>query len=177
VIIATVTTCPRRWREYQRLRKNFDSLRFPFPLRTFQSSERLDNPYANHILNARAALAFCARHLPVSPDNWVLYLEDDVVLHPELAGLLERLCKHGAAEQVDCWYLCNRQNSVRRREERNGLLLHELAHPIYGSHGLLIPARHLRPLLDAHWTQVADVSIFRALDHPGRELFKSSVRC
>jgi hypothetical protein len=40
-----------------------------------------------------------------------------------------------------------------------------LDYPINGSHGLLLPKRHLRPILEAHWSRPVDGSIFSALRH------------
>ena len=79
MILATVTTCPQRWNHYQQLRRNSDEVKLNYALRTFQTSECADTPLANNNLNARAALAYADRHLPEQPDNWLLYLEDDVV--------------------------------------------------------------------------------------------------
>ena len=126
MILASVITCPQRWESYQRLRRNFAALGFGFPLRTFQTKERAGDAYANNNLNARAALAYAARHLPA--DGWLLYLEDDVVLSPELPILLPNLVEIGQRERVDCWYLCNRKNPVAQQHRSPGFAGLEFGH-------------------------------------------------
>ena len=161
MILATVITCPQRWDHYRRLLRNFAALNLPFPLRTFQTSECLGNAYANNNLNARAALAYADKHLPTA--GWLLYLEDDVVLSPRLAELLPSLVELGDSQNVDCWYLCNRKNQVERQCRMRGLTVNELAYPVFGAHGLLIPKRHLAPMLATHWADVSDLAMFAAM--------------
>jgi hypothetical protein len=163
VIIATVTTCPQRWDHYQRLRRNFDALELRIPLRTFQTPECAANPFANNNLNARAALAYANQHLPDEPVSWLLYLEDDVSINPALPRLLPTLLALGQRDSVDCWFLCNRKNPVLEQRRAEGMVLNRLGYPIDGSHGLLLPKRHLRRMLDAHWGQTADRSMFAAI--------------
>jgi hypothetical protein len=172
MIIATVTTCPQRWRHYQRFRRNFESLGFPFILRTFQTFECQHNSYANNNLNARAALAYCDHHLPDDGNSWVLYLEDDVILGRELPGLLPYFIQAGRAENVDCWFLCNRKNRVVKQWKSEGLVLNELSFRPDGSHGLLIPKRHLAAILSLHWADLADRCIFMGMNHPGLKILQ-----
>jgi hypothetical protein len=161
LIVASVITCPQRWNHYQRLLRNFAALNFPFPLRTFQTSECQGNAYANNNLNARAALAYADKHLPAH--GWLLYLEDDVVLSPNLPTLLPLLIELGKSQNVDCWYLCNRKNAVERQCRMRGLVVNELAYPALGAHGLLLPKRHLAPMLAAHWADISDLAMFAAM--------------
>ncbi|HTD87787.1 MAG TPA: hypothetical protein VK850_14520 [Candidatus Binatia bacterium] len=163
MILATVITCPQRWTQYQKLRCNFDDLQFPFPLRTFQNPENLESPFVNNILNARAAIQFAERRLPDNNASWLLYLEDDVRLAPEFPRFLPVLVDPGQREQVDCWYLCNRKNFSERRFAMEGMIVNHLSFPAKGSHALLLPHRHLRTILDAHWGDLSDQCIFRAL--------------
>jgi hypothetical protein len=142
MILATVTTCPQRWETYQHFRRNFESLTLPFPLRTFQTTECAGDPFANNNLNARAALGYCHRHLP-SEKGWMLYLEDDVQLGSELKEILPWLMEYGEFEQIDMWYLCNRKNPVVSQTRMGSVILNKLGFPIDGSHGLLIPRRHI----------------------------------
>jgi hypothetical protein len=172
VILATVITCPARWAPYQRLRRNFSDLNFPFALRTFQNPEGLGNPRVNNNLNARAALAYADRHLPDSPDSWLLYLEDDVVLRPALPAVLPELVALGRTEEVDCWFLCNRRNPVKAQFRLGSLRVNELAYPFEGAHGLLFPKRHLRTMLATHWTTVSDREMFEAIRHPGLKVLQ-----
>ncbi|HUR47828.1 MAG TPA: hypothetical protein VMZ27_18230 [Candidatus Saccharimonadales bacterium] len=160
-ILATVTTCPQRWTHYRRFLKNFAALRLGFPVRTFQTKEAHGNPFANNNLNARAALAYAERNL--SDNGWLLYLEDDVVMRPVLAALLPQFMAIGERQRLDCWYLCNRKNMVERQFRRGAVVINELAELILGSHALLIPKRHLKTMLDAHWAEIADRSMFGAL--------------
>jgi hypothetical protein len=163
MILATVTTCPARWENYQRLRRNFEALDFGFNLRTFQTTECAEIPFANNNLNARAALAYADRHLPGEEKSWLLYLEDDVLLNAALAALLPTLVEKGKQDEVDCWYLCNRKNQVTEQYRVGQMAINRLAYPVDGSHGLLLPKRHLRLILDAHWDQTADRSMFAAI--------------
>lgn len=170
MMLASVITCPSRWEHYQRFRRNFTALNFGFPLRTFQTSECLANPFANNNLNARAALAYADQHLP--DGGWLLYLEDDVVLSPQLPAVLPLLVELGDSENVDCWFLCNRKNAVERQGRRCGLVVNELAYPALGAHGLLIPKRHLSRMLAAHWADVSDQAMFAAIHHPGLRVWQ-----
>jgi hypothetical protein len=172
MIIATVTTCPQRWEHYQRLRRNFQTLKLGFILRTFQTTECPQNAFANNNLNARAALAFSDRHLPETPESWLLYLEDDVVLNPALATLLPKLIEIGKRDFVDCWYLCNRKNPTSEQHNMEGMVMNRLAYPMEGSHGLLLPKRHLRRVLDAHWGETADRSMFSAIRHDDTKILQ-----
>ena len=172
MIVATVISCPQRWTEYQRLRRNFDALKFPFSLRTFQTEEGLGSPYVNNNLNARAAIAYAAHRLASQEDGWLLYLEDDVVLTERWPAVLAELVRIGSAENVDCWYLCNRKNEVKAQYRREGLVLNELAYPIYGGHALLVPGRHLKRILDSHWATYSDLAIFAAINHPSLKVFQ-----
>jgi len=165
MILATVRTCPRRWNEYQNLRKQFSALGFPFPLRTIQCPEHLDSPRANSILTARAALSYCDSHLAVNDDAWMLFLEDDVRVGLDLPRLLPELTRLGHEHGVDCWYLCNRKNRVKARWNWQDMTINELEYPIDGSHGLLLPKRHLRRILDWHWARRVDWCIFDAIRH------------
>ena len=122
----------------------------------------------NHILNARAALQSAANKLRGDEDNWLMYLEEDVRLTPELAAQLAALLEIGAREHVDCWYLCNRKNPVARSFEVDGLVVNELADGACGSHALLLPQRHLTPIVDMHWGDLADRCIFRRLGAAAR---------
>ncbi len=163
MILATVVTCPERWVDYQRFRKRFDALRLPCPLRTFQTIAHLGDPMANNNLNARAAIAFADRYLPSSTQSWLLYLEDDVFLRDEISSILPVLTEIAEQEPVDCWYLCNRKNPVKRQYASRGLVIHELAEAIEGTHGLFIPKRHLTALIATHWGKPADRVIFGLL--------------
>ncbi len=166
MMMATVITCPGRWNEYQRLRRQFEALGFPFALRTFQTAECLESAFANNNLNARDALAYAKRHLRDDAGSWLLYLEDDVVLHAELPRLLPFLVGKGVRESIDCWYLCNRRNPVLRQYCEGSNVLNELGFPPAGAHALLLPYRHLQRILDSHWAHESDRSIFEALRHP-----------
>src|SRR5438552_7252053 len=115
MIIATVRTCERRWKSYQEVVRNFARLNFPFPLRTFQTAECLSHSGVNSRLTARAALAYCNRHLPDTPRSWALFLEDDIILYSELKDLLAALTYWGALGEVDCWYLCNRKTPFEKQ--------------------------------------------------------------
>jgi hypothetical protein len=95
-----------------------------------------------------------------------LYLEDDVILHAELPKVLPALAETGNRESVDCWYLCNRKSPVVRQYRDGALTVNELGFPPFGSHGLLLPRRHLDRILAAHWVGVSDQSIFEAMRHP-----------
>lgn len=161
-MIATVTTCPRRWREYRRLRQRYAALGMSAPLRTFQTAEALHDPRVNNNLNARAALKYAANRLAGRPDGWLLYLEDDLVLSDQLPERLPWLMEVAESEKVDCVYLCNRKNPVRRRLVRGDVCFNELADPILGTHALLLPGRHLPRLLRAEWSRYADEVVFRA---------------
>lgn len=167
MIVATVTTCPQRWLHYQRLRRNYDALKLGSPLRTFQTTECAGNPSANNNLNSRTALAYADRRLPDEADSWLLYLEDDVLLHPVLATMIPTLIDLGHRDSVDCWYLCDRKNPVSEQYQVEGAVIDRLSYPIDGSHGLLLPKRHLRRILDAHWGQTADRSMFAAIRSVG----------
>ena len=170
MMLATVITCPQRWEQYRRFLVNFAALGFGFPLRTFQTTECLGDAYANNNLNARAALAYADKHLP--DGGWLLYLEDDVVLHPQLPAALPVLAELGDSLGVDCWYLCNRKNAVEHQCRMRGLTVNELAFPALGAHGLLIPKRHLARMLDAHWADVSDQSMFAAIHHPALRVWQ-----
>ena len=170
MILASVITCPQRWEHYQRFLRNFAALNLGFPLRTFQTKDCDGNAYANNNLNARAALAYADKHLPT--DGWLLYLEDDVVLTPHLAASLPVLVELGESQNVDCWYLCNRRNAVERQCRMHGLTVNELAYPAFGSHGLLVPKRHLARILAAHWSDVSDIAMFAAIHQPGWKMWQ-----
>ena len=170
MILASVITCPRRWSEYQRLRRNYERLGLGVPLRTFQTREADGDSYANNNLNARSALAYANRHLPEG--GWLLYLEDDVVLHSDLARMLPELVHVGDAERVDVWNLCNRQNPVGRQFRVGDAVVNELGWPVLGAHGLLIPRRHLSAMLAAHWSDVSDQAMFAAICHPGLTIWQ-----
>ena len=114
--------------------------------------------------NSRAALLYADRHLPTG--GWLLYLEDDVVLSPRLPALLPLLVELGNSQEVDCWYLCNRKNEFERQGQIRGLVVNELAYPVFGAHGLLIPKRHLARMLAPHWANVSDLAMFAAINHP-----------
>jgi hypothetical protein len=43
------------------------------------------------------------------------------------------------------------------------VVVNELAYPVSGAHGLLIPKRHLGAMLAGHWSQVSDLSMFAAI--------------
>ena len=95
MIIPAVRTCPRRWSEYQRLRRDYEALGLPYPLRTFQTAEGLGMPVVNSIVNARAALLYADRRLPEDGQSWMLFLEDDVRLHSSLGQMLPFLIEFG----------------------------------------------------------------------------------
>ena len=162
MIIATVTSCPRRWNDYQRLRRKFESLNLGFDLRTFQTTECPGDAFANNNLNARSALLYCWRHLR-GDNDWMLYLEDDIQISPQLAAVLPELLETDELDAVDLWYLCNRKNPVIEQFRVGGLVLNRLDYPIDGSHALLIPRRHIPLMLDVHWGQPADRSMFAAI--------------
>ena len=168
-MLASVITCPQRWEHYQRMRRNFAALNLGVPLRTFQTREALDRPRVNNNLNARAALAYGDAHLP--DGGWLLYLEDDVVLHPALAAMLPELARVGDREGVDCWNLCNRKNTVWRQFTLGDAVVNELTYPVNGAHGLLIPKRHLARML-GHWDDVSDLAMFAALHRPGWKMWQ-----
>ena len=161
MIQATVITCPQRWRSYQQLRRNFEALRFPFVLRTFQCSQHLESPFVNNILNSQAAIQYAAPRLPNG--GWLLYLEDDVRLALELPAVLPVLIETGLRESIDCWYLCNRKNPIQRQFHLDAMSVNELTFPPRGAHALLLPQRHLQTILDAHWGDLSDQCIFKAL--------------
>jgi len=164
VIIATVTTCPQRWVHYRRLRREFAALDLPFPLRTFQTSECLEEPRVNENLNGRAALRYCqARFKSRMEPNWVMYLEDDTQLHAPLCGALDDLLGLPVSSSPVCWYLCNRKNPVRRRFKLGSLVVNELGHPIEGSHALMLPDSVLPALLEKPWRKTVDIEIFAVL--------------
>jgi hypothetical protein len=167
MIVATVTTCPRRWDHYQRMRKNFDSLGFPFPLRTFQTDECLNNPRFNANLNARAAVAYAQTKLGNEGEGWLLYLEDDIVIKPELKSVLPFLSEFGDREGIDCWHLCGRENPGSRQYEVDGCVFKELGWPILGTQALLLAQRHLAPLLTVPWRTYADEVIFGEVKRRG----------
>jgi hypothetical protein len=73
---------------------------------------------------------------------------------------------------VDCWYLCNRKNPVLEQHRIESMVVNRLAYPIEGSHGLLLPKRHLRRILDAHWGQTADRSMFAAIHSVSWNVFQ-----
>ena len=52
------------------------------------------------------------------------------------------------------------------------MVVNHLAYPAYGSHGLLIPKRHLARMLAAHWPQVSDLSMFAAIKHPALRIWQ-----
>ena len=163
MMLATVITCPQRWQHYRRFLVNFAALNLGFPLRTFQTKDCLGNAYANNNLNARAALAYADKHLPEG--GWLLYLEDDVVLTPQLRDALPVLVELGDSQNVDCWYLCNRKNAVARQFRLGEAVVNELAYPVFGAHALLLPKRHLAAMLVGHWSQVSDLAMFAAIRH------------
>ena len=169
-MLATVITCPRRWEHYHRCLRNFAALDFGFPLQTFQTAEANDRPRVNNNLNARAALAYADAHLPEG--GWLLYLEDDALLHPALAALLPELVSVGDREGVDCWYLCNRKNAVARQFRLGDAVVNELAYPVCGAHALLIPKRHLAAMLAGHWAQVSDLAMFAAIRHANLKIWQ-----
>ena len=170
MIFASVITCPQRWDHYQRFLRNFAALNFDFPLRTFQTKECHSSAFANNNLNARAALSFANRHLP--DGGWLLYLEDDVVLSPSLPALLPQLVELGESQRVDCWYLCNRKNQFERQCQLGGMVVNELAYPVFGAHGLLIPKRHLARMLATHWAEVSDLAMFAAINHSALRIWQ-----
>ena len=136
----------------------------PFPLRTFQTSECLEQPRVNANLNGRAALRYCqARFGPRMESNWVMYLEDDIRLHPSLAEAWKDLIGGSACSSPVCWYLCNRKNPVRRRFKLGSLVVNELEHPIEGSHALMVPGGILPALLEKPWRKTVDIEIFAVL--------------
>ena len=169
-ILATVITCPQRWEHYCRFLQNLEETGLEMPVRTFVQKQYAGDAFANNNLNARAALAYGLKHLP--DDGWMLYLEDDVLIAPALAKLLPELVRVGQAEEVDCWYLCNRKNNFWRRFAFGGAVVNELVYPVYGAHALLIPKRHLGTMLAAHWGQVSDLSMFAAINHPGLKVWQ-----
>src|SRR4051794_9856057 len=154
MIIASVITCPQRFDHYRRFLSNFAALNLGFPVRTFQTKEAQGNAFANNNLNARAALRYAEKHL--DPEGWLLYLEDDVLMHPALADILPWLVRIGNREGVDCWNLCNRKNEVARQFPLANAVINELKYPVCGGHGLLIPKRHLGKMVEAHWSLVSD---------------------
>jgi hypothetical protein len=170
MMLATVITCPQRWQLYRRFLVNFAAMGFGFPLRTFQTKDCLGDAYANNNLNARAALTYADKHLP--DGGWLLYLEDDVVLTPQLRDALPVLVEVGDSQNVDCWYLCNRKNAVEHQCRMRGLTVNELAFPALGAHGLLIPKRHLSRMLAAHWADVSDQAMFAAINHPALRVWQ-----
>ncbi|MDB6034158.1 MAG: hypothetical protein JWM16_4496 [Verrucomicrobiales bacterium] len=170
MMIATVITCPQRFDHYRRFLRNFAALNLGFPVRTFQTKEAQGDAFANNNLNARAALRFAQRHL--EKDGWILYLEDDVVLHPALAQMLPELARIGNQEGVDCWNLCNRKNNFKRQFRVADAVIKELDYPILGGHGLLIPQRHLAQMIEAHWSQVSDQAMFAAINHPNLRVWQ-----
>ena len=172
MIVATVITCPQRWASYQKLRANYERLGFSVPLRTFQTREELGRPRLNASLNARAALAYALRHLPDRSDSWLLFLEDDVRLRPDLPGLLPRLIHLGIKESVDCWHLCNRRTAFDQTFSVEGIMVNRLIKPFWGSQALLIPRRHILPMLQNHWTQLPDEEIFAALPQEKPRIFQ-----
>ena len=174
MMLASVITCPRRWEHYQRMRRNFDALNLGVPLRTFQTSEALERPRVNNNLNARAALAYADKHLP--DGGWLLYLEDDVILHPALADALPELVRVGEREGVDCWNLCNRKNPIERQFVVGSLVVNELGYPACGAHGLLIPKRNVAQMLGP-WNDVSDLAMFAAIHRPGCACGRSCARC
>ena len=168
-MLASVITCPRRWEQYRAFLRNFAALNLGFPVRTFHTPEALDRPRVNNNLNARAALAYADKHLP--DGGWLLYLEDDVILHPALAAMLPELVRVGDREGVDCWNLCNRKNPVERQFRIGSLVVNELAYPVCGAHGLLIPKRHLTRMLGA-WNDVSDLAMFAAIHRPDWKMWQ-----
>jgi len=168
MMIATVTTCPQRWRSYQRLRRQFERLHMPIPLRTFQTPRQGDNPRINNNLNARAALWFACQHLEkVNGEGWVLYLEDDVLLHAALPQHLAMLTGDFGYLNVGCWYLCNRKNPVREQIRIGACRINKLDDPVAGTHGLLIRKDALPLLLEANWDRYADQVVFSRLREAG----------
>jgi hypothetical protein len=167
MIVATVTTCPRRWEHYQRMRRNFESLELPFPLRTFQTEECLNNPRLNANLNARAAMKYACEKLGKDDAGWLLYMEDDITIRPELKSLLPLLVELGARDGVDCWYLCGRENPGLRDYEATGCRFRELGWPILGTHAVLLAGRHVKGLLRVSWRQYADEVVFGEIKRSG----------
>ena len=110
-------------------------------------------------------MSYADRLLPNDPQSWLLYLEDDVFLSRELPALLPDLIRIGARDNVDCWYLCNRKNPVTEQYRNGTMVINRLEYPVHGSHGLLLPKRHLRTMLDSHWNQTADLAMFAAIYH------------
>jgi len=115
-------------------------------------------------------LRYGQKHLPEG--GWLLYLEDDVVMHADLARLLPELASMGNREGVDCWNICNRKNDVRRQFRIGEMVVNELRYPVCGGHGLLIPQRHLTRMIEAHWSQVSDLAMFAAINHPGLRVWQ-----
>ena len=78
----------------------------------------------------------------------------------------------GDSQQVDSWYLCNRKNRVEWQCQLRGIVVNELAYPVCGGHGLLIPKRHLARILSAHWGEVSDLAMFAAINHPALRVWQ-----
>ena len=93
-------------------------------------------------------------------------------LRPDLTATLPALIEIGRLDSVDCWYLCNRKNPIAAQYSVGGMVVNHLAHPIDGSHGLLLPKRHLRRILDLHWSGTADHAMFNAIRHPGVKILQ-----
>jgi len=167
MILATVTTCPQRWAQYQRLRQNYGRLELPFPLRTFQTSEHQNDPRQNNNLNARAALAYCLKHFADVQGGWVLYLEDDLLLQHALKDFLEQATDRRFLNQAECWYLCNRKVDYRAQFQVGPYTVNELAYPVKGTHALLLSGRILPELLNETWLDYADRVLFRVLNRLG----------
>jgi hypothetical protein len=167
-----MVTCPQRWKLFQSSRKNFEALGFSFPLRVFQTSEALDTPRVNACLNGRAALMFAQTHLPDRDDSWVLYLEDDVQLRPELPSILPKLVDIASGEDISCWYLCNRRVNFERTREFGVVLAHKLKPPIIGAQALLFPKRFIKAILAQDWTRLPDDEIFTVLAESGGDIFQ-----
>ena len=163
MIIACVRTCSQRWKLFSALLKRVESLSFLFEMRSFHTLEAEADACINSRLTARAALSYCDKHLPEEDASWMLFLEDDIDVRRELRDAIDWLAAYGTQHQVDCWYLCNRKNRITRQFHENGFVINELAWPVLGSHALLIPRRHLKPMLDRHWTRNVDSEMFAAM--------------
>jgi hypothetical protein len=161
--LAVVRTCPTRWQSYQRLLANLAAVGRGVPVPTFQTPEWRCYAGINSRLTARAALAYCQKHLPDDAPSWAMLLEDDVLIHRELREMLPLLLAAALETRVDRWYLCNRRNPVQEQFRLGPLLVNELGWPIVGSHALLLPSRHLDRMLAAHWSKTWDAEIFDAL--------------
>ncbi len=170
MIAATVITCPQRFLHYREFLRRFAAAGLGVRLRTFQTSECVHDAFANNNLNARAALTYGHRRLRAG--DWLLYLEDDVWLGPELRVLLPTLCQVGQREGLVLWNLCNRKNPYTRQFAVGDVVVNEMTPAMLGGHGLLIPWSSLSVMLEAHWGLVSDVSMFAALASRGWKVWQ-----